>query len=208
MLIETNTALYNHLYSINEDKLVSELCKVNVLTSEKYRENIALSEKNKELKLNYPIIVIYDGNIEYDRKRFYNDFYSSDSYSDVNRKGETVIKKDVYLPLMPYNLNYRIEIICRQRIQLDSILLWIMKNVPERGCLDVPYNDENNKVCVYNSQLNRGPIIKADESTSSVLYRRTFELRLTTLIPDNIKESVVVAESLRLEEKAMKGETI
>lgn len=208
MLIETVTSLFNLLNSINEDQLVSKTCKVEVLTSEKYRENIALQEKDKNAKINYPIIVVHDNDIDYDVTRFYNDNIQSEPFLGKNYKDEEVWYRNIHKPLMPYNLNYRVEIICKKRIHLDAILIWVMQNIPDRGCLDVPYKDENNKDSIYNSLLKRGPIVKADEGTSSVLYRRVFELRLTTLIDGGIKEKVVLAEHVEVcETDSEKGET-
>lgn len=208
MLIETVTSLFNLLNSINEDQLVSKTCKVEVLTSEKYRENIALQEKDKNAKINYPIIVVHDNDIDYDVTRFYNDNIQSEPFLGKNYKDEEVWYRNIHKPLMPYNLNYRVEIICKKRIHLDAILMWVMQNIPDRGCLDVPYKDENNKDSIYNSLLKRGPIVKADEGTSSVLYRRVFELRLTTLIDGGIKEKVVLAEHVEVyETDSEKGET-
>ena len=208
MLIETVTSLFNLLNSINEDQLVSKTCKVEVLTSEKYRENIALQEKDKNAKINYPIIVVHDNDIDYDVTRFYNDNIQSEPFLGKNYKDEEVWYRNIHKPLMPYNLNYRVEIICKKRIHLDAIIIWVMQNIPDRGCLDVPYKDENNKDSIYNSLLKRGPIVKADEGTSSVLYRRVFELRLTTLIDGGIKEKVVLAEHVEVyETDSEKGET-
>lgn len=204
MLLETITALIGLLDSVNLDSLVSRACrngKVTVLTSEKYRENIALQEKDKNKKINYPIIVVHDQNIDYDTTRFYNDNIQFEPYADVNYKGENILRRDVHYPLMPYNLNYRIEIICKQRIQLDAILVWVMRNIPDRGCIDVPYKDVNEKDCIYNALTKRGPIVKADEGTSSVLYRRVFELRITTLLDGGLKQSYVLAEDMVVKEK-------
>lgn len=168
--------------------------------SEAYRENVAAKEREGG-KINYPIIVVYDGNIDYDTTRFYNDVTQSEMYPEKNANGVDVLYRDIKGPLMPYNLNYRIEIICEKRIQLDAILLWILKYVPDRGILDVQYKDENNNDAVYESILKRGNIIKADESTSSTLYRRIFELRLTTLLEGALISKVVVAERVNITEK-------
>lgn len=202
MLIETVTSFMNLLQSINNDALVKRACKrdVEVLTSEKYRENVALQEKDKQERIKYPIVVLYDENIDYDVSRFYNDNVQGEPYKEINHKDEEVWFRNIRYPLMPYNLNYRVEIVCKQRIQLDAILLWVMQNIPDRGCLDVPYKDENEKDCIYESLLKRGNIIKADEGTSSVLYRRTFEVRLTTLLDGAIKEKVAIAEHVVVHE--------
>lgn len=203
MLIETATALYNHLNSINEDRKVIRSCdgEVTVLMSEKYREIIALNEKDQSSKIKYPIIVIYDDAIQYDVARFYNNQREGQPF-DAEYEGKTVKRVNFYEPNMPYNLNYRIEIITKQRIQLDSILLWVMQNVPDRGCLDVPYVDaDDEKTYIYRSLLKRGPITKADEQTSSVLYRRVFELRLTTLIDGQYLKTVTVKDTVNVEEK-------
>ena len=201
MLIETVTSLFKLLNSINEDSMVSRTCKVTVLTDEKYRENIALQEKDKTKEIKYPIIVVHDENIDYDVTRFYNDNIQSEPYLGQNAYGDTVYFRDIHKPLLPYNLNYRIEIICKKRLELDTIMLWVIQNIPDRGSLDVPYKDENNKGCIYNSLLKRGNILKADDRTSSVPYRRIFELRLTTLIDGGIKNRVVLVEHVNITEK-------
>lgn len=199
MLIETVEALYGLLDSMNEDSRILAVCMdgykrkskqkpVSILMSDKYREIIALDEKEK--KLQYPIVVIYDNEIDYDVQRFYNNKVESEAYEEENNEGLVLTKFDIYEPFMPYNLNYRIEIVCKQRMQLDNILLWVMQNIPDRGCLDVIYKDVNKNDCIYNSLMKRGPIIKADEGTSSTLYRRTFELRLTTLLDGKYIETV------------------
>lgn len=201
MLIETVTSLFNLLDSINKDSMVSRICKVVVLTDEKYRENIALQDKDKAKEIKYPIMVVHDENIDYDVTRFYNDDVQSEPYLGQNSHGDTVYFRDIHKPLLPYNLNYRIEIICKKRLELDAIMLWVIQNIPDRGSLDVPYKDENNKDCIYNSLLKRGNIIKADDRTSSVSYRRIFELRLTTLIDGGIKDKVVLVEHVEITEK-------
>lgn len=201
MLIETVTSLIELLTSINDSETIKSLCKVEVLTSEKYRENIALQEKDIKNKISYPIIIVYDENIDYDVSRFYNDNVEGKPFK-ANYKGEETWYRNIYMPYMPYNLNYRVEIICKQRIQLDAILLWVMQNLPDRGCLDVLYKDENGNDCIYQSLLKRGNIIKADDGTSSVLYRRIFELKLTTLLSGDIKEKVSIAQYLEIKEGA------
>lgn len=211
MLLETTTALYGLLTSINDDKRIQKTCMddvkiknkqlaISVLMSEKYREVIALQEKEQNTKLRYPIIVLHDNEIEYDRERYYNDMVEHEPY-EAEYKGEIVIRTDEHEPYMPYNLNYRIEIVCKQRIHLDNILVWVMENIPERGCLDIPYIDEDNNDAIYNSLLKRGPIIKADEGTSSVLYRRTSEIRLTTLLGGKLSKTYTKVEHIKLEEK-------
>jgi len=204
MLLETTTALYQRLCSVNEDSNVFKYCGdkgVTVLMAEKYREILALQEKDKNQKIRYPIIVLYDGEMAYDRSRYYNDMVDHPTYAEQNSKGETVLKRKVDEPYMPYNLSYRIEIICKQRIHLDNILLWFMRYIPERGSLDVPYTDADGNDDIYNSLLRRGPIVKADEGTSSVLYRRISELQLTTLLDGKEYATYALAEHLKIEEK-------
>lgn len=205
--IDVTDALYQKLCSINKDERVFRTCEkgVTVLMSEKYREIIALQEKDKNTKIQYPIIVIYDGNIDYDRNRFYNNIIQGTPYT-AEYKGRTVYRRKIKEAYMPYNLNYRIEIICKQRIMLDPILLWVMEEIPARGCLDIPYKDEDNNDAIYESLITRGNIIKADEGTSSVLYRRTFELIMTTLFDGKTLKEVTLAEDLQLQEKDMKGD--
>lgn len=199
MLIETIQSLFNLLNSINDYDNVKNICdKVTVLTSEKYRENIALQEKDRNNKIHYPIIVIYDGDMEYDTMRFYNDYVYSEQYTK-QYNGHDVYKVDKSLPYMPYNLNYRIEIICKERIHLDTILSWIVQTFPDRGCIDVKYI-ENGKEYFYNSLTKRGNIIKADERTSSVLYRRTFELKMTTLLDSYVIDTLTLASELKIKE--------
>ena len=199
MLIETIQSLFNLLNSINDYDNVKNICdKVTVLTSEKYRENIALQEKDRNNKIHYPIIVIYDGDMEYDTMRFYNDYVYSERYTK-QYNGHDVYKVDKSLPYMPYNLNYRIEIICNERIHLDTILSWIVQTFPDRRCIDVKYI-ENGKEYFYNSLTKRGNIIKADERTSSVLYRRTFELKMTTLLDSYIIDTLTLASELKIKE--------
>lgn len=211
MIFETTMALDILLKTINDDVQIQNTCideiklknnqpPIGVLMSEKYREIIAIQEKEKSTKLRYPIIVIYDDEIEYDRNRYYNNNVDGEYYR-TEYKGKTVLRANEYEPYMPYNLNYRVEIVCKQRIHLDNILIWVMRNLPERGCLDVPYIDENNKDAIYNSLLKRGPIIKADEGTSSVLYRRTFNLRLTTLLCGRLLGTQTKVEHIKVEEK-------
>ena len=200
-IIDTTTALYNKLNEINNDSRVLSVCdKVTVLMAEKYREIIALQEKDKSQKIKYPIIVLYDNEIEYDRNRFYNNQIQGEPYK-AEYKGETVYRRKIKEAYMPYNLNYRIDIICKQRIVLDSILIWTMERIPARGCLNILYKDENNKDAIYESLITRGNITKADEGTSSVLYRRIFELKMTTLLDGSDIREVTLAKDFKLEKK-------
>ena len=195
MLIETMSALYNKLKEINNDENVTNVCKeVKVLTSEKYQEVIANSERNTdEAKVPYPIIVIYDNEaIEYDSSRFLNDEYTKSYRVVEDEDGNKTYYSDIYKPLLPYKLNYRIEFITKQRKHTDTIMLWIMRNIPDKYVLKVPFKDDVLGNQIYDAYYKRGNIIKADEGTSSTLYRRTFELQINTLIEDNIKESAIL----------------
>lgn len=192
MLIETTKALYNKLRSINDNIDVKSVCDVKVLMSEKYQEIIANADrKTDEKKVPYPIIVIYEGeNLEYDVERYTNDEITR-KVSSYLRDGTKVYYSDVYNPMLPYNILYKIEIICDKRIQLDTILLWVMRNIPDRYVLQVPYKGQDDNIHIYDANYKRGNIIKADESTSSTLYRRIFEMKITTLIESTPKQEVI-----------------
>lgn len=204
MLIETTTALYELICSINNDERISGVCKVNVLMAERYRELIAARDKDPKQEINYPIIVLHDNEMQYDRKRYVNEMVELPPKA-VEVDGREILKSRVNRPYMPYNLSYRIEIVCKKRIQLDAILIWVMENIPDRGSLNVSYKDESGKDAIYESILKRGPIIKADEGTSSTLYRRTSEIVLTTLMNGAKHEESTIVEGF-VAEYYMKGD--
>lgn len=185
MLIETTLALYNKLLTINDDKNISNIAKVGVVTSTNYRELIAKADReNKQIP--YPLIVIYDGgNISFDPNRYSYDFVTK-KYQTING----IPYSKVFKPMQPYNIPYRVEIVCRVRQQLDLIILWVLKHIHDRDYLEVSYNDDENNKQIYDALVKRGDIINADEGTSSTLYRRTFELSITTLLDDEEFETV------------------
>lgn len=196
MLIETTKALYDKLKSINNGYGID--FKVNVLAAEQYREIIANEDRKK--RVSYPIIVIYDvGELEYDVRRYENGEIQH-GYRMVEDNGVIKYYSLLYEPLLPYNLNYRIETVCNNRVQLNAILLWITRNIPDRYYLPVYYDDETYGKCMYEALYKRGNIVNADEETSSTLYRRTFELKITTLIENVHTRDVIQVGGVKINE--------
>lgn len=192
MLLETLSTLKNKLLSMNDNLLLKSIgCVVDVQTGEKYRENIALADKNNT-ELKYPIIVIHEGNaIEYDAKRFSNDNIVMRERTLTNSKGVEIVVSDINNPWMPYNLNYRIEIICKKRIDLDAVIVWVLQNIHERDILSVNYKDVDLGDLTYDAIVKRGDIVNIDETLSTKqLYRRTFEMKVATLIENSLNETV------------------
>lgn len=181
MLIDVALAL-EQKFKLLSDALGKE---VTVTTDEGYAEIIAEAHRRKTGP-KYPIVVMRSGDYEYDRSRFQNDRVLFGEHEELYN-GVAVTYTDFDAPFLPYNLHYQIDIIAETRRDIDSMVLWVMRNVKERDYIDVSYKDYDGSDAIYCSIIKRGSIVRADDMDGNVtkLRRRTFELTATTLIPAN-----------------------
>lgn len=193
MLLRTVLALESHLKGMN-----TVVPNVKVVTDEGYAEIIALIDRDKSKRNVYPLIVMRSGNYVIDRSR-----YTNDNVSICIRKGEyngeTVYYNEFDEPYLPYNLEYRIDLISETRREIDSMVMWVMQNIKDRDCLDVSYKGYDGNDAIYQSLVKRGDIIKADDKDGNVitLHRRIFELKLTTLIEAGKLKSEILVKKVK-----------
>ena len=176
MLAKVLKALYDKLNGINEDLDFH----VNVLTSEKYKEVVA--NEQRAMKIEYPIIVIYDDGLEVEKQ-----LHTEDDVMVKDFEKDGSIFTETRFPYLPYKLNFKLDVICRKRMQLDSMLLWFAQNI-YRGYLDIAYTLNFEDKIYTTSILGGGNPIKQDEGTTSVLYRRIFHISIVALL-DNKKKA-------------------
>lgn len=176
--------------------MTSAVPKVAVTTDEGYAEILAERDRNGT-KVRYPLVVMRSRDYIMDRSRYTNDRVSMGIHEETIADGTTAFFNDIDQPYLPYNLMYQIDLIAETRREIDAMVLWVMRNLKDRDCIDVTYKGFDGNDAVYQSLVKRGDILKADDKDGNVitLHRRIFELSMTTLLTaDKPTKEILVAK--------------